>query len=117
MRLEQVVAGEVGDDRLLRIAVIHDQVHELKNLTVLDDAPEQVLEYLVINTGEVLADVALDEVTMPPHQHLKPVRCRVRALVLPAGEARRVHVPVEDRFQDVHQSVMDHPVPIRGGRD
>lgn len=117
MRLEQVVAGEVLHHRLLLVAAIHDQVHEPKDLPILDQSPEQGLENLVVDAWEVLANVALDEVAVAAHQRLEPIGGGVYALVLATGEAGRVHVPVEDRLQHVHQGVVDDSVTVRCSRD
>src|SRR5438552_713040 len=57
---EQVVAGEVNLYLVLLVGAVHDHIQKGEQALVLDEAAEGLLQDGVIDTGEKLADVALE---------------------------------------------------------
>lgn len=114
---KEVVAGEVERPVDLGARAVDDEVAEAKRVEALDLAPQKLLEDGVIDRGEVLLDVAFEEVA---RRFLEPVKPYDRA-VCPLADATRVRVgdeaSLEDGLENAAQRVMDNSVSERGRRD
>ena len=71
----------------------------------------------MVDRGKILADIRLEDVAEASGELLAAVHGGVRALALAAGETVVDERPLEDRFKDAGQGVMDDTIPERGGTD
>lgn len=114
---EEVVAGEVFDARFLVVAVVDDRVEQPKGGFTFDFSAEQLFENVVIDAGEVFANVALEDVAVGA--------CPVGELMegFVGTEADSIGVGVvdegllEEGSDDVAEGVVDDTVTIGGGGD
>jgi hypothetical protein len=63
-RCQQIIPLKVSVDKLLLITAIRRSIHQPQHLTVLDLTPEQRLYNLVIDRGEILLNIGLQQVTI-----------------------------------------------------
>jgi hypothetical protein len=80
---EQVVAGEPRQHRVLGIAVVDDQPDQPEEVRVFDLAGDKAPEDLVVDGGEELADVGLQDILVPPGERAFAVSA-LRALAVSA---------------------------------
>ena len=146
VRREQVIAGEVDDRWLLRVAAVDDGLQQVQRRPALELALQQGPQDLVVHRREELDHVALEHVAVPSAELRAPVEGGVRALRVHHGSVARgalwarrrrcawltptrdyttgaagIRVvderPVKQRLDDAAHRVVHHPVAIRRRRD
>jgi hypothetical protein len=115
-RGEKVIPVEPVENLLLFVGAIHYQIHEPQYTTVFYESPKGCFEYLMVNAGKVLPDVALYGISITPHKTLEAIGCRMGPFVLPACIAIGMEMTIKDWFENIHQRMMNNSVPIRRRR-
>ena len=111
---EKLVAGEPAHHPLLLVGRVHDQIHQAEQPPVLHDLAELLLEDGMVDAWKKLPYVALEGVSIPPHQLLEPPGCGVRSFPRAAGITIGVEVALQDRFEDIQDGMMNDPIPVGG---
>jgi hypothetical protein len=115
--IQERIAWKPVLDLLLFVGPVHDQVHQPQCCRILHDAPELRFEYLVVDAGEKLPDVGGNRQRKTTHERLQTIGSRVGPFALSTGIAVRRKAPFQDRFQHVHQCMMNDAIAVRRGAD
>ena len=122
IQIGKVLAGQVADRHPLachatRQGMIHDAVQEVEQLTILELAPVQPLEYPVVDRLEVPLDVAEQGVGVLACQILHAPHARMDALSPSARECIGDQASIEEWVEHVADCVMHDSIPIVGRAD
>ena len=101
----------------LRIAKIHNQIHQPQHVCIPNLPAEQRFEDTVVDRWKILLDVALEDIITLATERCKPIDRFMRSLPFPAGVRIEDERPIENRFNHVAERVMHDPVAIRRGTD
>ncbi len=110
---KQIVAFEPGRNTFLRIAVVDDRFGQSADGFVFYDPAQNRFQNRVIDAGEEFLHVPLQCERAPANHLLRAIRRRVSPFSLSARKTMRMKMRVQNRFEHVHQRVMNHPVAIR----
>lgn len=114
-RQEQIIAGEIPVGFCLRIAAVNDFVNQPQGFTVGDHPANFALENLVVDAGEVLAQVAFQNVLRLPHELLQTPNGGMSAFAHAIGVTVKNEATLKQWVDDVDQHVMNNT--ITKGRD
>src|SRR5207245_309454 len=116
-RGEEVVAGKVVVQFLLRVAVVNDAVYQPQRLRAAYLAAYLLLENGMVYAGEVLADVALQHIVVGLHKLRQPVYRRMGSLAFAAGIRIMDKDALKDRLDEIAEGMMHDPVSVERSAD
>ena len=122
VQVGEVLAGQVADREApaglgTRQQVVDDPVQQAQQGRILELAPAERLQGLVVDALEVPADIAQQVVGELPGALLQTPDRSVGALAPPAGIRIIDQAGLQDRVQHGADRVLDNPVPEMGGAD
>lgn len=112
---EQVVAWEIAGKLLLGVGAGNDGCRQSQGGRAFDDASQLTVEDLVVDGGEVFADVALEAVGVPGDSKASQGEGCVGAFADTAGEGMGGEAGFEVGFQNLSESMVNDSI-TEGGR-
>jgi hypothetical protein len=98
-------------------AAFQDALDQPAHVWVWEQRKQDFHQHSPIEAGEELPDVTLQEVPVAAGKTLGTVQGAVGALANPVGIGVWDEQPLEDRLDQIAQSMVHHPIAEGGGRD